>query len=391
MERNRKPTLYQVAILGPKSSTKTPHFKGALKARCERAGFDFATISILEGRSVSAHDRKLPISAIYFGDRSAPPTLADIENIKTLQTLSTFILPVVPDLKSFTSSVPEQLKPINGMELRSDTDMEIVARRTFESLGLERTRRLAFISYRRADASACAQQVHRTLDERCWESFLDTHSIDTGVDFQPTLWDRMNDADILVLLDSPGLLDSTWIAQEIENANQLGMGVVQLVWPGHERDPRTGFSKVIYLKREDFVRGNMKRDGGLRLKQGAMHRVMLAIEELRARSLRMRRERMVTALSTYAKNAGLSVSMTGFDEVRVVGQKTTYVVYPVIGHVDSITSHRRHGRARRTRAALLYDPTGLLKERLDHINWLSNRLPVKNIAVTEASKWVLTI
>jgi hypothetical protein len=62
-----------------------------------------------------------------------------------------------------------------------------------------------------------------------------------------------------------------------------------------------------------------------------------------------------------------------------------------VGHLDSVIAHRREIRAAGNKAFLLYDPTGLLEERLAHIKWLGGKLPVGSLATTDVATWARSI
>jgi hypothetical protein len=383
--------LYQVALIGPERAKHDAVLRRTISLRAKEMGLSARrALKFLTGATLAKRDPRFPLVGVYFGGPA--PTRTDVRHAEVLVAANAFVIPVVPTLEGFTAQVPEVLRGVNGLELDpADDELSRVARRVHESLDLLRSRRLAFISYRRVEASRLAQQLHHALDARCWQSFLDTHTVDPGVHFQPTLWDRMNDADVLVLLDSPGALESDWVAKEIEHANQLGMGVLQLVWPGQARDPRTLFATPFHLDKSDFVRGNLKGRGGLRLKETALRRVLVEVESLRARSVASRRDRMVSSFAVEARDAGLTPTFRGIDEIEVLGTAGPYRIFPVVGHLDSVIAHRREIRAAGNKALLLYDPTGLLEERLAHIKWLADKLPVGSLATTDVATWARSI
>lgn len=383
------PGFYQVATIGPLWQKHEPALRQTLASRAADLGISTkAAFRVLTPRSLQRRDPRRPIVAAYFG--GPPPTVSDRANVAALASDVVLIVPFVPSLESYTTQVPAELHGINGLAAdTADKGLEALAARLYEGLGLVRRRRTAFISYRRAEASRAAFQLHQEFDARCWQGFLDTHSVDPAAPFQPVLWDRMNDADILVLLDSPGALTSTWVIRELEQANQLGMGVLQLVWPGHNRDGRTGFAEPLYLRDDDFdQRTRTETAGGRMFRKRTLSRVMISAERLRARSIASRRTRLVNAFAYEARIAGLTTSVQGPDEIEVSGTHATYRVYPVVGHVDSVVAHRTDARAAPRQAVLLYDPTGLLQERLDHINWLGGHLPVQSLPTTDISSWI---
>ena len=71
-------------------------------------------------------------------------------------------------------------------------------------------------------------------------------------EFQSVLWDRMADADLLVLIDTPRALSSRWVREELARAQALGLGVLQVVWPAYARTPGTEFCEPRYLDATDF-------------------------------------------------------------------------------------------------------------------------------------------
>lgn len=380
-------SLYQVALIGPRLQTHSATIQATVNARARDLGLAPRTaLRFFRGDAIRNIDRRYPVVGVYFG--GAPPRPSDTRHAEALVATANLVIPVVPKVDDYHVHVPRCLSGVNGLVVDPrDRDLEVVARRINEGLDLLRARRLVFISYRRQEGAALAEQLHQAFDARCWQSFLDTHTVDSAADFQPILWDRMNDADVLVLLDSPNALASRWVAKEIEAANQLGMGVLQLIWPDHVRDPRTRFATPVYLRREDFLRGRPDRVGGLRLKKRALSRAILEAERLRARSVAARRDRLVRTFAVDARAAGLTPKMQAVDEIEVVGSKGTHRVYPVSGHVDSVVAHHRAIRAGSDRAHLLYDPTGLLQQRIEHINWLSDHLPVGNLSSLDVAAW----
>ncbi len=148
------------------------------------------------------------------------------------------LFPVVEDLTRYSRCVPPELLPINGQIW----DLARVGSDIMRGFRLSRRWRQVFISYRRSESTGVAHQLFHELNERGFRVFLDTASVDGGADFQKALWSRMADVDLVILLDTPGALSSNWVYQELNRAHDLGMGVVQLIWPGHARTKGTELS-----------------------------------------------------------------------------------------------------------------------------------------------------
>lgn len=379
---------YQVAIVGPGAAGHAPDLKQLISQTVKSLGLtSAATIRFLTAVDLHQRDRKFPLIAVYFGGTTTSDL--DVAAAQMLVDDDAVVLPVVPALKSFSTQVPEVLRPINGMEIdKFGRDLIRVAEWAVEALGLVRERRFSFISYRRKEASRAALQLHQALDARGWRSFLDTHSVAASKPFQKVLWDRMNDADLLILLDSPGALDSEWVQKEIAQADQIGMGVLQLVWPGNSRHSCSAFAVPVYLDANSFRPGKLGREGGLRLRARALDDVLLAAEELRARSLAARRDRLVRAFMSRARGEGLRPSLQTAEHIEITGNNGAYAVVPVVGHVDSATAFRAERRTNSLlKPVLLYDDIGLLDERVQHIEWLNQHPKVTSVAVEQTAAW----
>ena len=81
-----------------------------------------------------------------------------------------------------------------------------------------------FISYKRTDTAALAEQLFTRLHKEGFEVFLDRFSIDPGVNFQNRLYQELADKAMVVFLESPTFLTSKWIQLEIDFAKQYKLG-----------------------------------------------------------------------------------------------------------------------------------------------------------------------
>src|SRR5262249_49465821 len=142
------------------------------------------------------------------------------------------VIPVVGSLDNFPSKVPPALCPSNGMKLDpKDPGLGNVAGLVLELLGLLRKKRRLFISYKRTESSAVAQQLYHALDERSFDVFLDTLSVRPADLFQEQLWHRMTDSDVVALLYTASIHSSGWVQKEIDRALGMKITVLQLIWP----------------------------------------------------------------------------------------------------------------------------------------------------------------
>jgi hypothetical protein len=382
---------YQVIALGGSRDRKAATLFSTLKRRVDDLGLSSNEhVVFIEDPSVSTIDTgKAPTAAVFFGGVSRTTGIDDAATL--LRDRGVFVLPVVPDIKRYNTFVPPSLSGINGIEQNAgDPAMETIAQRVLEELRLVRERRLVFISYRRDESAAVAEQLYRTFDERSFDVFLDTHSVRGGVEFQSILWDRMADADLLVLIDSPRALSSRWVSEELARAQVLGLGVLQLIWPGHTRTAGTEFCEAMHIETSDFDSASSDN----RLTAAKLQSIVSTAEGLRARSLAARHARIVEDILKRARRVGCTAIRQPALCVEIESpQQQKYLLFPVVGHPDSIQIYRCHENCSGPAAGgvLLYDPLGMLPPKRLHLGWLNGFLPLKAVAVTELDEWFRAI
>jgi len=388
---------YVIALLGADNSDfvrKTrADVHAALDARVTQLGLQPGTdVLVVDETCYPADlDGDVPMAGVYFG--SPAQSAASVNAAADLVKRGAYVLPVVPDLAQFTSHVPAVLKPINGDAPEPGGDLaQRVASRVAEHLGLLRRRRLAFISYKRTESTGVANQLHDALEARGFEVFLDTYSVEKGAEFQPVLWDRMADADLLVLLDTKTAFKSCWVEEEVSRATMMGLAIFQLVWPGHERTPGTDACDVVYLDAGEFDALGPD-DSRSRLGDAVLVRLVSHAEDLRARSFASRRLRLVGEVQRRAPAHGLDVTVRtdrGLDVTSVHGLRARLL--PLVGHPDAVQLHTAHTEcAPVAEARVLYDPMGMLAAKAKHLRWLNGFLPLEAVPLDEVdaclSKW----
>jgi len=391
---------YQVLLLEPgrqdvPGGGYSARLRATLEHRLVTLGLDPGTaLRVLDETSFHQRDRFLPLATVYFGGPRQDAGSTTI--LEQLRGDGLFVLPVVPSLAQYIAHVPPVLAPINGEQLSAaDPNLEHVAARILEELRLLRSRRSVFISYKRDESHGVALQLYQALDARSFEVFLDTHSIKRGEEFQPMLWDRMGDADLLILLDTPKAFTSTWVEQEVARAHNLALGVLQLIWPApHRRTSGTELCEPILLQAGDFV--GLPTDAHSTLAPGKMEEIVAQAEATRARSLASRRTRVVTEFCKQAEAEKLEVVVqhTGHLELHHPTHGFTHI-YPLVGHPDAISLQElSEGCAKlgppSPRGCLVYDPLGIWPRKDTHLRWLNEFLPAKSLAITEVLKWLRT-
>jgi hypothetical protein len=233
------------------------------------------------------------------------------------------------------------------------------------------------------------------LDAHGFDVFLDSHSIRPGEPFQEVLWHRLADTDVVVLLDSPGFLDSRWTEEELARANSTNLQILQLIWPGSTLTSMAAFSKPFPLSDGDFHAPADLLGMTARLRDPCLERVAVEVESLRARALAARHAYLVEECFLEATAAGLhpQVQPERFILLKTKSGKH-YITVPTVGVPDAVRYQEiedeisRHPK-RHSDIILLYDERGIRDRWIKHLDWLDRQqMPVKSLQVAKAAAWL---
>ncbi|HWM26260.1 MAG TPA: toll/interleukin-1 receptor domain-containing protein [Chthoniobacterales bacterium] len=108
--------------------------------------------------------------------------------------------------------------------------------------------RRVFVSYRRSETSALADQLFDQLSRRNFQVFLDRVSVEPGVDFQAVLFEHLADKSMVVLLNSKEFPESRWTMAELEFARQRRLNVLILQLPDADKNLGGSASEVIHVR-----------------------------------------------------------------------------------------------------------------------------------------------
>lgn len=383
-------SLYQIAIFADGADSYAATLKATIQRSIAELGIPAGMLSFLDNATVGARDRKSPTVGVFFGLSPRPATNP---NLSDLIKNAVLVLPVVPTLDRFKEFVPNDLRPINGMEMKpEDTGLERVASVLLEGLGLLRKSRRLFISYRRIETQAIAIQLYEQLDANGFDVFLDTHSVRPGEPFQEVLWHRLADTDVVVLLDSPGFLASRWTEEELARANSTNLQILQLIWPGSSLTSAAAFSKPFALSHSDFEVATNLLGANARLLDACLKRVTVEVESLRARALAARHTYLVQEFFTEAAAAGHTPRLQP-DRFILLETKGGhhYITVPTVGVPDAVRYQELEDEMTKHHndIILLYDERGIRDKWMNHLEWLDRQtLPVKSLQVANAHSWL---
>ncbi len=327
----------------------------------------------------------MPAVAVFFGSNPVQFSDKAAQDLAKLVDDGWLVIPIVPNKQKFACYVPEILQGIQGLTREEcGQDFERLAARVLEGLGLLRERRRLFISYRRTESTGVAAQLYEALDMAGYDVFLDTHgAIAGGEPFQEILWHRLADTDVVVLLDTPGFLESRWTEAELARANTSNIQILQVLWPHQQEVAGAAFSAFHLLEEADFLTKDVFNSAA-QLKNETISGIVDATEGLRARALAARQSFLVSEFFEEARKAGFKAARTLERNIllRRDGNDPILVI-PAIGipdaerYQDAETLYQRdrdHGVIRSKPTILLFDETGIRNKWLEHLGWLNQKL-----------------
>lgn len=388
-------TKYQIIKLG----SYNPFYKEVLDTlyhHIEELGLAKESIlEIDETNFKTEYKGNAPTFCLYFGSNSG--TFKNIDLLKILIKDANLILPVASDLEKFSSQIPKELENVNGFELATSNDIEKLVSCILEGLSLLRLSRRLFISYKRDESSTVAIQLFEQLEKNGFDVFLDTHSIRPGEPFQEELWHRMADTDVVVLLNTPGFLNSNWTTQELAKANSMSIGILQVIWPSHKLERDAELSIPLQLNDSDFGNKIFKKPTSY-LTPNTISNIISQVESLRARSLASRQDNIITEFIASSNRVGKKADLQSEKFITIKrSDGKELIIIPTVGVPQAFTYNQSEELVARiksknvTGAFLLFDHRNIRERWIKHLDWLDNYLPVKTIKIVKAEEWLKTI
>lgn len=376
---------YELVLLGPGKDAHKDVLGTCVAELFEKIGIDFgADGKLLIGAGSEPDWSGFPV-AVWFGAAGMTDD-AELALMREFLNKGFTLFPVVGNLADYSKQVPEELKAINGQVW----DAARISADVMKGFRLSRAVRQVFISYKRSESAGVAHQLFHELNERGFRVFLDTASVDAGVDFQKALWSRMADVDLVVLLDTKTALNSTWVHQELNRAHDLGLGVVQLIWPDHRQTPGTELSFPIVLKEGGFIDLRVDKDG--MLQPSTLREIIRCIESERIRSLSARRTRLVEGLLEYVSNKGATVYVHPMKNVDVLkGSKKIVEVVPFVGVPDSLALYQQELNKLHEPTIIVYNGLGVDQEWAEHLTWLNAKGTVRVHQIDDFGSYIGSI
>lgn len=373
-----------------------PKIKDVFFKRIDNLGIDRAFFKIIDRYNFEAYTDANPAFCIYMGQR-VNTSFLDEDIVNKLVKDATLLLPLIDeDYPEFNNLVPKSIQKYNGLSLlglQQDQVIEKIVSNALEAFNLLKTKRRAFVSYKRSDSSGVAIQLYEYLEQHNFDVFLDTHSIRKSEPFQDELLQRMIDSDVVVLLSTENYLESEWTQKELSEANLASIGLVQIVWPEYTVIQGAQLSEVFKLEASDFINHDF-RNVNAKLNEDSLLKIVQFTEALRARTLASRQDKLISTFMHYAEKSKVTATLSShkFIELEKDGEKS--VVIPAIGMPKALNCEESQTLVKSIYAEeldkiyILYDEIHIRDIWVRHLNWLNEHLPVKTKEIGKVSEWL---
>lgn len=372
-------TIYTLGLFGSPTVQERSEIGDFVAAATRPLGMTIGNeISIVTNPSDMIADGGRTSASAYFVAPGAPEA-----GLAELVRLGVPIIPVLRQGRSATE-IPAMVSHLNALDLSKDSTKRL-ASALLECASLLPKQRRVFLSYRRTEAREAALQMFDALSERQFDVFLDTHGVPPAADFQNTLWHRLCDSDILLMLDTPGYFASRWTDAEFGRALAKSVPVLRVGWPETVRSPRTGVADDISLTdgEIDVVTGRLTRP--------AIEKICAGAETSRSQGLAVRRLNFLSRFRQAVEQIGGSISGIGAHHAIHVTLPTgkSLTAYTSLGVPSAEHLHQAHDRTPAGDVAVVYDSVGLDREWVGHLEWLGVQItPVRWLKTHEAA-WTL--
>lgn len=380
---------YQIIILGTVDERLTS-IKESFFSRLKDFNINPDFIKLIHSDDYAIRDVKYPTIAIYFGgDKSKTQYLSNLIDE------SIVIIPVVKSNELVPTELPDVISHINALPVNeSNNNTERLVSIIFENFRFLRRERKVFISYRRIDAQGAADKLYDLLDANGFDVFLDTRSVPPAQNFQDQLWHRMTDSDAVILLDTPRFRTSRWTKKELMFANENNIHILHILWPQQQEEDIASFNSFIKLAPKDFRMKSLSRSGipytGKNITKKTLKNIVIKTEQLRARAISLRYKYLVDNFCDAARDAGYNPSVQIDQWISIANWKTNgLAVIPAIGiptadRINDIYNAVENSKFKDSEKWIIYDNRGILKQWLEHLDWLDNHLPIKAVNMTKA-------
>lgn len=348
--------MHKVILLG------TPYYQTEIRESLSSV----SSIEVNEYNGSSTIDNAL---YVYFGESKKDKEwkYAKISVEKLVEKSS--ILPVLKSLDDFHSFIPEELSAINALSISTENDVGKLKCFILEFFNLLESNRKVFISYKRSDSASFAYQLHDALIAAHYKPFLDSYSIEYGVDFQEYLRHELSDSAVFIFLNTPQYDMSLFTMEELNICNKLQMGILEVKAPGSRNYEEAKFS-VRYELQEEITKDKT-------FDKSVIHDIISLLENNRLEMQSFRQKALRDQLkSVYSDVVAETIGY------RSQSPKCKFIpVYhiPISFDMQNIQKYSVNG----IQVAGFYNGLYCRKDVRNHIDWLNGISPVKMLDITK--------
>lgn len=313
------------------------------------------------------------VAVVYAGSRTGAQDSDVDAEIKGALRNGLAVLPVIQSSAAVPvrDMLPDRIRQLNAVDWDDDRPLAIAT--ILRLLGLVEDERRVFLSYVRGDSAKVAEQLHRELQKRQFDVFLDRFTVPPGDDFQRRLTEDLADKAFLLLLESDGIRDSQWVQYEINYALSHRIGVLAVTMPKLAKNRHAAVDEAFRLRLDasDLQNGQLKSE--------TLRALLERIELSHASALRRRREQLLGSLIDHLEASGCS--WDPLTEWAIIARATDHIpsafqVVPRTPRVDDLRAlDRERDRVQSSAdignigASLVHDVEHMAEDHADLLQW----------------------
>ena len=229
-----------------------------------------------------------------------------------------------------------------------------------EKLGIIRNTKNVFISYKREDTSKLANKIWKRLVIEGYTVFLDKKKIDIGIDFMDRIRYAIADADVFILLDSPGYFSSVYTKKEMYAACLSRVPIIMLTKKNAKKAEKYDF---IY----QYLKSNSK------VSDAEYLCLIEKIREIQERTHVYRLSKLRTKFNRFEGNKEILLSNL---YIPNKGDKEICSIRAIYGipKTTDLEAIQRDEFNPNVKVAAIYDDLCLPKSCYEHVEWLNNEM-----------------
>lgn len=356
--------IYQIVTLG------TPFFKKELVEACKA----YPEIKFKKEGDVV---RNYPVLYLYYGKTASSSRYQG--NLKLAELArQKQILPIATSAPEFNQNIPKQIRNLNGFFLNDEGTVHALKNYILAFFGIVNTNRKVFISYRRMDSEELAHQLFDALTKLKFHPFLDSYSIQPGVDFQEYLRHELNDTELIVVLNTEHFDESPFTLEEVNIANELRIPILEVKFDS--------YVKMDILAMAQEIDSRMTISAKKHFRAAFINKITLAIEQMRAQSYLFKRKNVITSLNKRFNAFGLALQEAGgflrSDVTREIYCPLTHIpqstdLFQAEEFFDGLPLFTTYTKK------VIYNGSYCRDDIKKHLNWLNQHLPVKLFSIND--------